>query len=70
MSYPELLFSDDPKHAKWRQIFHNSGAEGAQFIESVYGALLPEEREKVNKEFKNCESIFDLNKLFYLHFLF
>lgn len=52
MSYPELLFSDDPKHAKWRQVFHNSGTEGAQFIESVYGALLPEEREKVNKEFK------------------
>ena len=48
MSYPDLLYSDDPQHAKWRQIFHNSGKDGADFLNQAYGALTPEEREKID----------------------
>lgn len=45
---PELLFSDNPEHAKWRQIFHNSGKDGADFINQMFGSLTPEERKKID----------------------
>jgi hypothetical protein len=47
-AYPELLYSDDPEHAKWRQVFHNSGKDGADFLNQIAGSLTPEERERID----------------------
>ena len=48
MSYPEMLFSEDMEASKWRQIFHNSGKEGADFINTVFAMLSPEQRKLVD----------------------
>lgn len=47
-AYPEKLFSEDMEASKWRQIFHNSGKEGADFINQVFMSLSPEDRKKVD----------------------
>ena len=47
-AYPELLYSDDPQHAKWRQVFHNSGKDGADFLNQIAGSLTPEERANID----------------------
>lgn len=45
---PALLFSDDPEHARNRQIFHNSKKWGADFINMAASSLTKEEREKID----------------------
>ena len=45
---PELLFSDDLEHSKWRQIFHNSGKNGEDFINQITASLTPEERSRID----------------------
>ena len=45
---PELLYSDDMEHSKWRQVFHNSGKDGADFLNQIAGSLTPEERERID----------------------
>lgn len=45
---PELLYSDDMKHSKWRQVFHNSGKDGADFLNQVAASLTEEERAKID----------------------
>ena len=47
-AYPEMLFSEDMEASKWRQIFHNSGKEGADFINQVFASLSPEQRKLVD----------------------
>ena len=45
---PDLLYSDDMEHSKWRQVFHNSGKDGADFLNQVAGSLTEEERAKID----------------------
>ena len=45
---PELLYSDDMEHSKWRQVFHNSGKDGADFLNQIAGSLTEEERAKID----------------------
>lgn len=45
---PELLYSDDMEHSKWRQVFHNSGKDGADFLNQIAGSLTPEERKRID----------------------
>lgn len=45
---PDLLYSDDMEHSKWRQVFHNSGKDGADFLNQMAGALTEEERAKID----------------------
>lgn len=47
-AYPELLYSDDPEHAKWRQVFHNSGQAGADFLNQSFGAMSVADRAEVD----------------------
>lgn len=44
---PELLFSDDKQHAQYRQMFHNSGSFGEDFLNTMMASLTKEEREKI-----------------------
>lgn len=50
MVNPELLYSDDPQHAAWRQILHNSGKNGSDFLNMVAGSLTPEERKRIDSK--------------------
>lgn len=45
---PELLYSDDMEHSRWRQVFHNSGKDGADFLNQIAGSLTEEERAKID----------------------
>lgn len=45
---PELLFSDNAEHSKWRQIFQNSGDAGEEFLTLMYNGLLPEEQNRID----------------------
>lgn len=45
---PELLYSDDMEHSKWRQVFHNSGKDGSDFLNQIAASLTPEERERID----------------------
>lgn len=47
-AYPELLYSDEPEHAKWRQVFHNSGQAGADFLNQSFGAMSVADRAEVD----------------------
>ena len=49
-AYPELLYSDDPVHAKWRQVFHNSGQSGADFLNQSFGAMSVADRAAVDSK--------------------
>ena len=45
---PDLLYSDDMEHSRWRQVFHNSGKDGADFLNQMAGALTEEERANID----------------------
>lgn len=45
---PDLLYSDDMEHSKWRQVFHNSGKDGADFLNQIAGSLTEEERANID----------------------
>lgn len=44
---PELLYSDDAEHARNRQIFHNSGKWGSDFLNQTLASLTQEERDRI-----------------------
>lgn len=44
---PELFFSNDAEHSKWRQIFQNSGKDGQDFINMLYGSLGENDQKRV-----------------------
>lgn len=66
-AYPEKLFSEDMEASKWRQIFHNSGKDGADFINQVFASLSPEDQAKVDdrrltESYKQDRFIRDINE--------
>lgn len=61
-AYPELLYSDDPEHAKWRQVFHNSGQAGADFLNQSFGAMSVADRAAVDpKKTTKSHKIAEIN---------
>lgn len=48
VSNPEAMYSDDPQHASWRMLLHNSGQQGADILNQVMASMTPEERAKVD----------------------
>lgn len=64
---PELLYSDDVEHARNRQIFHNSGKWGSDFLNQTLASLTPEERSRINAkktttQYKQDEMVSNVNK--------
>ena len=64
---PELLYSDDAEHARNRQIFHNSGKWGSDFLNQTLASLTPEERSRIDAkktttQYKQDEMISNVNK--------
>jgi peptidoglycan hydrolase-like protein with peptidoglycan-binding domain len=64
---PELLYSDDAEHARNRQIFHNSGKWGSDFLNQTLASLTPEERSRINAkktttQYKQDEMVSNVNK--------
>jgi peptidoglycan hydrolase-like protein with peptidoglycan-binding domain len=50
MVNPELLYSDDPKHAQNRQLLHNSGKDGADLLNQIAASLTDEERQRIDSK--------------------